>query len=356
MTPARGVTLKPQVGPFTTFNTEIPGRYRVRVHEGKLAAAVVLRVVPNTAPKDLATLKLILVHPRLGSRLDTLLGVPAIPKGMPPALPPTSVSVPLQPGARAIQADPHSYPGPIPVSWYLAASSVHAFYLPAAQDRVLNWYNRAFSALGYDRTGSSVDPGRRAIGYSYVPTSNPNELTVSVLTRPAGAGTDVLYGATWIRMPPRPPASLWTLARVPRLVVTYHPATGPIRRWVVTQTAWRRKLVDEVNAMTLEAGLPISCPMMMPAHRVTATLSTAHYPTVHLFNTCGVTSRMGGLLLAGGSRALTLIRTLAAAPKAASAAASRRASHWGPRALAAIAETLARGAHDGLPTSAVYLT
>lgn len=309
-TPSRGVALRPDVGPFTTFVPKVPGRYRVRVREDRLTASVGLRVVANTVPTDLATLTLVLAHPQPGSRLQALLGVPAIPAGMPPALGPVTVTVPRYPGARPIVADPRRYPSPIPWSWYLAASPVRAFYLPAAQGRVLSWYDRAFSALGFDRTGGSVSSRHGVVGYSYAPASGPNAETVSVLTRPSGSGTEVLYGATWTRVPPRPSASVWALPRVPRLVVTYRGGDGPTRRLVVTQAAWRTKLVEAVNAMTLAAGRPFSCPMMIPGHRVTVTIATAHYPTVHLSNGCGEIGRIGGLRLDGGNRLLAVIQAL----------------------------------------------
>ncbi len=312
VSPTRGVQLSPKRGPMSRFEASIPGRYRVSVRSGKLEADVAIRVAFNAPPRKTSWVTLDLRAPTTANGLRQQLGTPSIPRGMPQALAAKAQSVPLYPKATPRSVHLSQYPAPIPMSWYLAASSLRAFTVRGQRSRILSWYERAFSANGFIQVGSSVDPRHHWAQYSYSPKTAPNSLMVTVqFTSMAPGLTQIVYAATAIRVPRRPRSSLVSPKQVKRLAIVYRKAHRPTVRFVLQSASAIRPLVRAINQMSLASGIPLSCPQYLTKNGTTATISGPHFPTVYLLEQCGALSHMGHLLLQNG-QALSVIQAFVA--------------------------------------------
>lgn len=197
---------------------------------------------------------LLLQATRKNPQLRELVGADQAPHGMPQESTRVRMYVPLYPGARPEPAHVRTYPAPVSASWYLLASPVRAYYVHASLLSVANWYQNAFTERGYLLTGSSGGgTDRTTYDFSKDPLSATPEI-VGVRLRAKNGGTDVIYGSTLTKVPPRPLSSrLATTALA--LTLRYRKSDeGQSVTLRVTKRALVHRLIQLLNGMPLNRG------------------------------------------------------------------------------------------------------
>jgi hypothetical protein len=168
------------------------------------------------------------------------------------------VRLPLYPGARAsrkpIQAGLNYSMTP-----YLKAASAE-FALPTDAATAQTWFAQRLGRMGYTRGdhGSSFDPNTGESGTfdTYKRLTDPHVVVDVDIASLAGGSTMLIYGATTVTVPTRPPGSLLPLdVTQMQVTLTYEgpisTAGNPLRVWrhTVRDRATLRGFILLVNSL-----------------------------------------------------------------------------------------------------------